>query len=176
MPSLSTWAERPKTRWTSAANGKFRQHGTFGGFRMTPVVGSSGPGAQIPMPLRLECASGCAAKTLSMADCTAAKPAAEDSRAGMATRVWKRIVPSASTRPAATFVPPMSTPRESVRAPFMVLVGVIEPQSSMRIPRFVRTDDALRNAVSKGQCASEYGFGMTLGGDRRWARSRAAGL
>src|ERR1700693_1857831 len=32
-----------------SASGKFRQQGRFGGLRTTPVFGSRGPGAQIPM-------------------------------------------------------------------------------------------------------------------------------
>src|SRR5260370_19669378 len=38
----------PKTRWTSAASGKFCQQGRFGGLMTTPVRGSRGPGEQIP--------------------------------------------------------------------------------------------------------------------------------
>src|SRR5260370_28535687 len=41
---------------TSAASGKFRQHGRLGGLMTTPVFGSSGPGEQMPTPRIKLCA------------------------------------------------------------------------------------------------------------------------
>jgi hypothetical protein len=83
----------------------------------TPVRGQSGPGAQIPIAETTRCDSFvglgaltlAAALTASIAAVTAAKPAAA-SVATIGTRVWRVISPLESTRPAATFVPPTSTP------------------------------------------------------------------
>ena len=110
LASLSTFAQTPKTRWTSAASGKFRQHGRFGGFSTVPDMGSSGPGAQIPMPASALHSSGWPARTPRIACSTAAKPSRAEPRAGMGTRIFARIFPAGSTSPAATLVPPISTP------------------------------------------------------------------
>jgi hypothetical protein len=77
-----------------------------------PVLGSSGPGAQIPIAVIDPSISVCesaVARTASIAEITAVKPAAA-LLAAMGVRIWKLISPSAFTRPAATFVPPTSTP------------------------------------------------------------------
>jgi hypothetical protein len=74
-----------------------------------PVRGSSGPGAQIPMPETEWAREQVPARTESMAETTAANPAAA-SFDTIGVRVWKVISPAAFTRPAATLVPPTSTP------------------------------------------------------------------
>ena len=62
LASLSTRAGTPKTRSTSAASGKPRQQGRFGGLMTTPRMGSSGPGEQRPIPVTAARASGAAAE------------------------------------------------------------------------------------------------------------------
>ena len=76
-----------------------------------PVRGSSGPGAQIPIPhldlwFRIGSAGGIPNQSRTV---TAAKPAVA-SVAAIGTRIWWEISPAGLTKPAATFVPPMSTP------------------------------------------------------------------
>src|ERR1019366_2838998 len=98
---------------TSAASGKFRQHGRLGGLMTTPVFGSSGPGEQIPTPRIRLCAPAtltAQADAVSIALVTAASALAAPSFETMGLRVWHKISPLGSTRPAATFVPPTSTP------------------------------------------------------------------
>src|SRR5271155_1977203 len=95
-----------------SARGKLRQPGRFGGLITMPVRGSSGPGAQIPMPeIKLTDSERglTAVGTESIAQVTAAKPAVA-SAAAIGTRVWWVISPVELTKPAATFVPPTSTP------------------------------------------------------------------
>src|SRR5262249_19623293 len=92
---------------TSAAKGKFRQQGMFGGLRITPVFGSSGPGAQIPIPLTEDGPSG---SKCAIAEKAACNPRSGESFENIATRFWERISPFEVTTPAATLVPPISTP------------------------------------------------------------------
>src|SRR5262249_54502843 len=110
LASLSTLAGTPNTRCVSAASGKPRQQGTFGGLSTTPVLGSSGPGAHNPMPLTAPRASGASETTASTALTTAAKPVAASPAGIMGTRVLCETSPLESTSPAATLVPPISTP------------------------------------------------------------------
>jgi hypothetical protein len=66
----------------------------------------------MPIPEIMLCAAHgelVAPRTASIAVITAAKPAAA-SFATIGVRVWQVISPAAFTRPAATFVPPTSTP------------------------------------------------------------------
>src|SRR5713101_2927180 len=98
---------------TSAASGKFRQHGRLGGLMTTPVFGSSGPGEQMPTPRIKLCAPAALAAwadAASIALVTDASPREAPSFETMGLRVWHKISPLGSTRPAATLVPPMSTP------------------------------------------------------------------
>src|SRR4051812_20455340 len=100
-------------REISAARGKFRQHGRFGGLITTPVLGSSGPGQQIPAPRimhRCPNALPVFVETDSIARTTAAIPDAAPSPLTIGVRVWPQIIPAPSTSPAAILVPPMSTP------------------------------------------------------------------
>src|SRR5439155_25442669 len=87
--------------------GKLRQQGILGGLRITPVVGSSGPGAQMPIPFTLEVPVG---RTCAIAESTACKPRSAESVETIVTRRCERISPAAFTSPAATLVPPTSTP------------------------------------------------------------------
>jgi hypothetical protein len=79
----------------------------LGGFKIKPVIGLSGPGAQIPIPATLVAPSG---RTRAIAENTAFNPSCAEEFAIIGSRTWDDISPSASTSPAATFVPPMSTP------------------------------------------------------------------
>src|SRR5215467_1056197 len=100
-------------RATSPVSGKSLQHGRFGGLITTPALGSSGPGEHIPIPRIRFCgpvAATAFSDTVSIVLVTAASPLAGPSLHTMGLRVWHRISPLGSTRPAATFVPPMSTP------------------------------------------------------------------
>src|SRR5580704_9868293 len=72
-----------------------------------PVVGLSGPGAQ--MPIAGVCRIPEDFRSSLMAVHTAANPRAA-SLATMGVRLCAWILPEQSTRPAATFVPPTSTP------------------------------------------------------------------
>src|ERR1039458_8998441 len=108
--SLSTFVGAPNARSVSAPSGKLRQHGTLGGLSTTPVLGSSGPGEQIPMPLMAVRASGARANRASTAPLTAANPVGGSAVATIGTRAFCMICPVESTRPAATLVPPTSTP------------------------------------------------------------------
>src|SRR5438477_4518901 len=110
LASLSTRAATPNARSVSAASGKLRQQGTFGGLSTTPVFGSSGPGEQSPMPLTAPRASGTAERIASTAFFTAAKPSTAVPAACMGTRVLWAISPVEPTSAAATLVPPISTP------------------------------------------------------------------
>ena len=100
----------------------------MGGFRITPVRGSSGPGAQIPIPATEWRPLG---RALEMADRIASKPSAADPFATMGIRFCERISPLALTSPAATLVPPISTPTNRLsgklgaafRAPVTLAVG-----------------------------------------------------
>jgi hypothetical protein len=74
---------------------------------MTPVFGSSGPGAQIPIPPTSAASSG---MTRAIAERTAFRPSSANEFEIIGSRTWEEISPLASTSPAATFVPPMSTP------------------------------------------------------------------
>src|SRR3954452_25325390 len=87
---------------------KSRQQGRFGELIMIPRLGSSGPGDDMPMPSTDATLDFIAASitrfTQSMAVC--AEPLAT-----MGTRVLERILPASFTTPAATLVPPISTPK-----------------------------------------------------------------
>jgi len=110
-----------------------------------PVFGSSGPGAQIPIPEIDPSVPGrewAAARTASIAEMTAAKPAAA-LLAAMGVRIWKLISPSAFTRPAATFVPPTSTP---IRYPLPETCIIDSRQSSY----FERADAGNVNLFGTG--------------------------
>lgn len=61
-------------------------------------------------------------RTESIAEITAAKPAAA-SLATMGVRVWLLISPQEFTKPAATFVPPTSTPMMYVFREICVMRG-----------------------------------------------------
>jgi len=78
---------------------------------MTPARGSSGPGAHNPIA-RIFRDSGFAPRSsCSIVALTAASPCSAEPVTGIGVRVCCRISPVAqSTIPAATFVPPMSTP------------------------------------------------------------------
>src|SRR5690349_23855053 len=82
----------------------------------TPRRGSSGPGLLMPMAAtevrRFDWESSAAEMALS----TAARPAAASRSLTIGTRTLERISPRGVTIPAATFVPPMSTPRNSPSA------------------------------------------------------------
>ena len=86
LASLSTSAGTPNARAVSAASGKFRQHGRLGGLRMTPWNGSSGPGAQMPIPTTASRAPGTAAKISSIAAPTQANAASAVPAATIGTR------------------------------------------------------------------------------------------
>src|SRR5882762_7650793 len=76
----------------------------------TPVRGSSGPGAQMPMRWIFARLEGSRLKRDSIADRTEARPASAPFLQFMGARKCARIFPCALTIPTATFVPPTSTP------------------------------------------------------------------
>src|SRR6266852_4589662 len=100
--SLSTRATTPYALFTSAASGKLRQQGKLGGLITIPVLGSRGPGEQIPIPSRPSRELGQAASTASIALLTAVNPAAASPAATIGARVLNKTFPSKSTKPAAT--------------------------------------------------------------------------
>ena len=76
---------------------------------ITPLFGSRGPGEQIPIPLTAIFTSELSSTALT-ADSTAPSPSAGFPFADIGIFVCCLISPLLSTRPAATFVPPTSTP------------------------------------------------------------------
>jgi hypothetical protein len=74
--------------------------------------------------------------TWSTAALTAANPAAASPLLFIGTRSWHKILPSWSTIPAATFVPPMSTPKNTGLFMEFASVSMIE-----RLPRGSRSID-----------------------------------
>jgi len=106
----------------------------LGGLITTPAFGSSGPGEQIPTPRSNPCCftiSGYFAETDSIAEITALSPAAASPVGTIGVRVCARISPLPSTRPAATLVPPMSTP---ITRPSCMASFVIRQLPSLRLP------------------------------------------
>src|SRR5438270_13959690 len=93
---------------TDSASGKPCQQGRFGGFDTTPVNGSRGPGAQIPTP-RISAAET-SRRRVSTAVRTEARPCSAVPVADIGVRVIDFTFPEESTNPAATLVPPTSTP------------------------------------------------------------------
>src|SRR6202158_5009073 len=89
LASLSTLTGTLYFCEISSAKGKSRQQGRFGGLMITPVLGSSGPGQQRPIPLnRLSQPEPAAfAQTWSIALITVARPPAGPSFGNMGTRV-----------------------------------------------------------------------------------------
>ena len=75
----------------------------------TPVLGSSGPGEQIPSR-ELAVPSEPSTTENPSRVVTAASPAAASPLATVGARTWVVILPSGFTNPAATLVPPTSTP------------------------------------------------------------------
>jgi hypothetical protein len=80
---------------------------------IVPVEGSSRPGAQIPMPRILGTSVRSPSRNASMALRTAASPASAFPSDTIGILTCRSISPEASTSPAATFVPPISTPMMS---------------------------------------------------------------
>src|SRR6202021_1971998 len=106
LASFSTFTGTLYFAETFSASGKFRQQGRFGGLITTPVRGSSGPGAQIPMPR-----TGRGVISESIAPITASSPASAEPLAIIGLRSCARILPLLSTNPTAILLPPIAAPQ-----------------------------------------------------------------
>src|ERR1700687_4780831 len=89
LASLSTLTGTLYFCEISSAKGNSRQQGRLGGLIITPVLGSSGPGQQMPMPRNERSPPELAAfaQTSSMALTTVARAATGPSFGNMGTRV-----------------------------------------------------------------------------------------
>jgi hypothetical protein len=104
-------AGRRRGTFNSLVRWKLRQQGIFGVLMITPRWGSRGPGLLMPIAATASAYRGLELSAAAMASWTEARPSASVPRLDMGTRVLERMFPRASTNPAATFVPPISTPR-----------------------------------------------------------------
>ncbi len=111
MASFSTAAGRPSRSLTVSVSGMRSQPGRLGGDRMIPLSGSSGPPHAMPMPAMSGHATPASSTTRPARSMWRSIIDHGPSVAWLGMTARDRTRPSPVTTPAASFVPPMSSPR-----------------------------------------------------------------